>query len=146
MRSTSSSPPYLSKDKIDTDTSHPSQTNRSMPSISNETKERQNLLGIDSFTVIVLTHEEYTTSWHQDLNRRSQLRIAVIMEYLVKISKKARILELKRIHLKITVLTSYTPYPSRKIRRIGACNSLKTTKEQGSICHIQKSLYTVFKI
>ncbi|GJU48783.1 hypothetical protein Tco_1218338 [Tanacetum coccineum] len=36
------------------------------------------------------------------------LRIAVIMEYLVKISKKARILELKRRHLKITVLTSYT--------------------------------------
>ncbi|GJS35745.1 hypothetical protein Tco_0534127 [Tanacetum coccineum] len=32
----------------------------------------------------------------------------VIMEYLVKISKKARILELKRRHLKITVLTSYT--------------------------------------
>ncbi|GJV31015.1 retrovirus-related pol polyprotein from transposon TNT 1-94 [Tanacetum coccineum] len=32
----------------------------------------------------------------------------VIMEYLVKISKKARILELKRKHLKITVLTSYS--------------------------------------
>ncbi|GJY73187.1 putative reverse transcriptase domain-containing protein, partial [Tanacetum coccineum] len=32
----------------------------------------------------------------------------VIMEYLVKISKKARILELKRRHLKITVLTTNT--------------------------------------
>ncbi|GKA08660.1 hypothetical protein Tco_0687991, partial [Tanacetum coccineum] len=32
-----------------------------------------------------------------------------IMEYLLKISKKARILELKRRHLKITVLTSNTP-------------------------------------
>ncbi|GJT95777.1 hypothetical protein Tco_1091295, partial [Tanacetum coccineum] len=32
-----------------------------------------------------------------------------IIEYLVKISKKARILELKRRHLKITVLASYTP-------------------------------------
>ncbi|GJX63659.1 hypothetical protein Tco_0296559 [Tanacetum coccineum] len=42
---------------------------------------------------------------------------AVIMEYLVKIRKKARILELNRRHLKISVLTSYTPYPSRKIRR-----------------------------
>ncbi|GKF89366.1 hypothetical protein Tco_0263329, partial [Tanacetum coccineum] len=58
-----------------------------------------------------------------------------IMEYLVKISKKARILEL---NLKITVLTSNTPYPSRKIRRICACTSLKTTKEQDSIRHIQK--------
>ncbi|GKD66613.1 hypothetical protein Tco_1308721, partial [Tanacetum coccineum] len=41
-----------------------------------------------------------------------------IMEYLVKINKKARILELKQRHLKILTLKSYTPYPSRKIRRI----------------------------
>ncbi|GJY30685.1 putative reverse transcriptase domain-containing protein, partial [Tanacetum coccineum] len=34
---------------------------------------------------------------------------SLIMEYLVKISKKARILELKQRHLKITVLTSYMP-------------------------------------
>ncbi|GKB97910.1 hypothetical protein Tco_0984047, partial [Tanacetum coccineum] len=60
-----------------------------------------------------------------------------IMEYLVKISKKARILELKRRHLKITVLTTNTPYPSRKIRRICACTSQKTTKETRSICRIQ---------
>ncbi|GJV81882.1 hypothetical protein Tco_1517752 [Tanacetum coccineum] len=39
----------------------------------------------------------------------------IIMEYLVKISKKTRILELKRRHLKKLTLTSYTPYPSRKI-------------------------------
>ncbi|GJZ68181.1 putative retrotransposon gag domain, ribonuclease H-like domain protein [Tanacetum coccineum] len=57
----------------------------------------------------------------------------IIMEYLVKISKKARILELKRRHLKITVLTSNTPYPSRKIRCISACTSLNTTKEQDLI-------------
>ncbi|GKB08636.1 hypothetical protein Tco_0836948 [Tanacetum coccineum] len=48
----------------------------------------------------------------------SSLKIGVIMEYLVKIGKKARILELKRRHLKITVLTSNTSYPSMKIRRI----------------------------
>ncbi|GKB19757.1 hypothetical protein Tco_0853680 [Tanacetum coccineum] len=52
----------------------------------------------------------------------------IIMEYLVKISKKACILELKRRHLKIIVLTSYTPYPSRKIRRICACTSQETMK------------------
>ncbi|GJR55920.1 hypothetical protein Tco_1406441 [Tanacetum coccineum] len=61
----------------------------------------------------------------------------LIMEYLVKISKKARILELKRRHLKITVLTSNTPYPSRKIRRICACTSQKTIKETRSIRRIQ---------
>ncbi|GKC53681.1 hypothetical protein Tco_1076426, partial [Tanacetum coccineum] len=54
------------------------------------------------------------------------------------ISKKARILELKRIHLKINVLTSNTLYPSRKIRRICACTSQKTTKETRSIRRLRK--------
>ncbi|GJS68793.1 hypothetical protein Tco_0683358 [Tanacetum coccineum] len=66
----------------------------------------------------------------------------VIMEYLVKISKKARILELKRRNMKITVLTSYTPYASRKIRRICACTSQKTTKEQDPIRLIDTLLTT----
>ncbi|GJZ73439.1 hypothetical protein Tco_0637585 [Tanacetum coccineum] len=69
----------------------------------------------------------------------------VIMEYLVKTSKKARILELKRRHLKITVLTSYTAYPLRKIRRICACTSLKSTKEQGSIRRLRKKYRLSFK-
>ncbi|GKB51203.1 hypothetical protein Tco_0901956 [Tanacetum coccineum] len=56
----------------------------------------------------------------------------LIMEYLVKISKKACDLELKQRNMKITVLTTNTPYPSRKIRRICACTSLKTTKETRS--------------
>ncbi|GKA56787.1 hypothetical protein Tco_0755859 [Tanacetum coccineum] len=60
------------------------------------------------------------------------------MEYLVKISKKAHILELKRRHLKIIVQTSNTPYPSRKIRRICACTSQKTTKETRSIHRLRK--------
>ncbi|GJZ12669.1 hypothetical protein Tco_0547899 [Tanacetum coccineum] len=54
--------------------------------------------------------DTYNPSW----KNRSNLRF--ITEYLMKISKKARILELKRRHLKINVLTTNTPYPSRKIR------------------------------
>ncbi|GJZ33231.1 retrotransposon ORF1 [Tanacetum coccineum] len=64
-------------------------------------------------------------------------KILVIMECLVKISKKARILELKRRNTKITVLTTNTLYPARKIRRICACTSQKTTKETRPIRHIQ---------
>ncbi|GJR36432.1 zf-CCHC domain-containing protein [Tanacetum coccineum] len=63
----------------------------------------------------------------------------LIMEYLVKISKKARIVELKRRHLKITILTSYMSYPSRKIRRICAYTSQETTKEQRRISRIQET-------
>ncbi|GJV51790.1 ribonuclease H-like domain, reverse transcriptase, RNA-dependent DNA polymerase [Tanacetum coccineum] len=54
----------------------------------------------------------------------------LIMEYFVKTSKKARILELKRRNLKNSILTSNTPYPSRKIRRIRACTSQETTKNK----------------
>ncbi|GKA04427.1 putative reverse transcriptase domain-containing protein [Tanacetum coccineum] len=59
------------------------------------------------------------------------------MENLVKVSRKARILELKRRHMKITVLTSNMPYPSRKIQCICACTSQKTTKETRLIRRIQ---------
>ncbi|GJX79035.1 hypothetical protein Tco_0327184 [Tanacetum coccineum] len=56
------------------------------------------------------------------------------MEYFVKISEKARILELKQRNIKNIVLTSNTLYPSRKIRRICAYTSQETTKNQGPIC------------
>nr|GEX68618.1 hypothetical protein [Tanacetum cinerariifolium] len=77
-------------------------------------------------------------SYHHLQLDQLRLWIRVIMEYLVKISKKARILKLKRRHLKITVWTTHTPYPSRKIRRICACTSQKTTKETRSIRRIQE--------
>ncbi|GKD74052.1 hypothetical protein Tco_1332334, partial [Tanacetum coccineum] len=56
-----------------------------------------------------------------EIRRRLAILIRpVIMEYLVKISKKARILELKQRYLKITILTPNTSYPSRKIWHICA--------------------------
>ncbi|GJU92545.1 putative reverse transcriptase domain-containing protein [Tanacetum coccineum] len=68
----------------------------------------------------------------------------IIMEYLVKISRKARILELKRRHLKILTLTSYTPYPSRKIRCICALHKRpRRNKDQYSVS--RRSLYAVIK-
>ncbi|GJZ94462.1 hypothetical protein Tco_0666665 [Tanacetum coccineum] len=67
----------------------------------------------------------------------------VIMEYLVKISKKARILELKRRHLKIIVLTSYTPYPSRKIRRILTMTKvIKEEFEKLGLLEIDEDFFT----
>ncbi|GJW46987.1 hypothetical protein Tco_0078633 [Tanacetum coccineum] len=77
-------------------------------------------------------------SWENVFSNKKKSIENVIMEYLVKIRKKARILKLKQRHLKITVLTSNTSYPSRKIRRICACTSLKTTKEQDPIRRIQR--------
>ncbi|GJT11904.1 hypothetical protein Tco_0858946 [Tanacetum coccineum] len=62
--------------------------------------------------------------------RWKEIDNVVIMEYFVKISKKARIMELKRRNLKNTILTSNMSYPSRKIRRICACTSQETTKNK----------------
>ncbi|GKB09602.1 ribonuclease H-like domain-containing protein [Tanacetum coccineum] len=46
---------------------------------------------------------------------------SIIMEYLVNISKRRAFWSLNEDILKINILTTNTPYPSRKIRRICAC-------------------------
>ncbi|GJS23911.1 hypothetical protein Tco_0452543 [Tanacetum coccineum] len=105
-------------------------------------KEISNPLIADSLLKTISCDEEKTKTKRQ-----------IIMEYLVKICKKARILELKRRNMKKLTLTSYTPYPSRKIRHICACTSQNTTKEQiqytglevGSIRRIQGIRYGVLE-
>ncbi|GJU77380.1 hypothetical protein Tco_1274450, partial [Tanacetum coccineum] len=48
-------------------------------------------------------------------NKEEKLKI-IIMEYLVNISKRRAFWSLNEDILKITILTTNTPYPSRKIR------------------------------
>ncbi|GJX83046.1 hypothetical protein Tco_0332527 [Tanacetum coccineum] len=60
------------------------------------------------------------------------------MEYLVNISKRRAFWSLNEDILKISILTTNTPYPSRKIRRIRACTHQKTTKETSSIRRVQR--------
>ncbi|GJX96294.1 hypothetical protein Tco_0352092 [Tanacetum coccineum] len=69
---------------------------------------------------ILLLYQTIDMPYSIDLNTLYQSTewIQFIMEYLVKISKKARIMELKRRNMKKLILTSYMSYPSRKIRRI----------------------------
>ncbi|GJY88562.1 hypothetical protein Tco_0503190 [Tanacetum coccineum] len=59
---------------------------------------------------------------------------------------QARILELKRRYLKITVLKTNTPYPSRKIRRICACTHQRPRRPQDPIPRIKEDQYAVFKL
>ncbi|GJR79295.1 hypothetical protein Tco_0150080 [Tanacetum coccineum] len=46
----------------------------------------------------------------------------------------------------ITVLTTNTPYPSKKIRRIRACTHQRPQRKQDPIHRIQKRQYAVFKL
>ncbi|GJR98897.1 hypothetical protein Tco_0271071 [Tanacetum coccineum] len=59
--------------------------------------------------------------------------ILIIMEYLVNISERRAFWSINEDILKITILTTNTSYPSRKIRCIRACTHQKTTKETSSI-------------
>ncbi|GJR10643.1 hypothetical protein Tco_0793295 [Tanacetum coccineum] len=88
--------------------------------------------------VVELDVNDHVVSQLGGLLRRMTIREFIIMEYLVKISKKARILELKRRNMKITILTSNTSYPSRKIRRICAYTSQETTKIQRPIRYMDQ--------
>ncbi|GJV38352.1 zf-CCHC domain-containing protein [Tanacetum coccineum] len=74
----------------------------------------------------------------------------VIMEYLVNISKRSAFCSINKDILKITILKTNTPYPSRKIRRIRACThqrpqgmKINTPYPEDSICRIQdmESIY-----
>ncbi|GJY40271.1 retrovirus-related pol polyprotein from transposon TNT 1-94 [Tanacetum coccineum] len=65
--------------------------------------------------------------------------IPLIMENLVNISKRRAFWSLNKDILKITIMTTNTSYPSRKIRCIRACTHQKTTKETSSIRRIQRS-------
>ncbi|GJX61926.1 hypothetical protein Tco_0294826 [Tanacetum coccineum] len=86
---------------------------------------------------LALNQEDHERREERDRDQYRRIPGILIMEYLAKISKKARIMELKRRNLKITVLTSNTLYLSRKIRHICACTSQKTMKETRSIRRIQ---------
>ncbi|GKF94347.1 hypothetical protein Tco_0284047, partial [Tanacetum coccineum] len=63
-----------------------------------------------------------------------------IMKYLMKISKKARILELKRRHLKITILKTNTPYPSMPALH------KRPRRKQDQYAVSREDQYTVFKL
>ncbi|GJS64863.1 hypothetical protein Tco_0679427 [Tanacetum coccineum] len=56
--------------------------------------------------------------WEDDRYRNANL---VNMEYLVKVSKRRAFWSLNEDILKITILKTNKPYPSRKIQRIHAC-------------------------
>ncbi|GJS99504.1 reverse transcriptase [Tanacetum coccineum] len=71
-----------------------------------------------------------TNSCSINLHGESTKQISVIMEYLVNISKRRAFWSLNEDILKITVLTTNTSYPSRKIRRICACTHQRPRRTQ----------------
>ncbi|GKC49218.1 hypothetical protein Tco_1071963, partial [Tanacetum coccineum] len=72
--------------------------------------------------------------------------ILLITEYLVNISKRRAFWSLNEDILKITVLTTNTPYPSRKIRRICACTHQSPRRKHDQYAISREDQYAVLKI
>ncbi|GJT02624.1 probable arabinosyltransferase ARAD1 [Tanacetum coccineum] len=70
----------------------------------------------------------------------------VIMEYLVNISKRRAFWSLNEDILKITILKTKTPYPSRKIRRIRAYTHQRPQRKEDQYAVSRKSQYAILEI
>ncbi|GJY01167.1 hypothetical protein Tco_0359319 [Tanacetum coccineum] len=70
----------------------------------------------------------------------------IIMEYLVNISKRRAFWSLNEDILKITILTTNTPYPSRKIRRIRACTHQRPQRKLVQYVVSREDQYAVLKL
>ncbi|GJZ94323.1 hypothetical protein Tco_0666526 [Tanacetum coccineum] len=71
--------------------------------------------------------------------------IQIFMEYLVNISKRRAFWSLNEDILKITILKTNTPYPSRKIRHICACTQQRPQRNKAQYAVSRETQYAVFK-
>ncbi|GKB75986.1 hypothetical protein Tco_0942881 [Tanacetum coccineum] len=70
--------------------------------------------------------------------------VQVIMEYLVNISKRRAFWSLNEDILKITILKTNTPYPSRKIRRIRACTHQRPQRNEAQ--YVETATYGKIRV
>ncbi|GKC72926.1 hypothetical protein Tco_1118809, partial [Tanacetum coccineum] len=68
------------------------------------------------------------------------------MEYLVKVSKRCAFWSLNEDILKITILKTNTPYPSKKIWRIRACTHQRPQRREDQYAVTRRSQYDILKI
>ncbi|GJZ65328.1 hypothetical protein Tco_0622024 [Tanacetum coccineum] len=80
------------------------------------------------------------------MDRAGDSTCLVIMEYLVNICKRRAFWSLNEDILKITILTTNTPYPLRKIRRIRACTHQRPQRNEAQYAVSRRSQYATLKI
>ncbi|GJT37730.1 probable inactive receptor kinase [Tanacetum coccineum] len=97
--------------------------------------------GFSTYHTSPLTFDEMEV-----LGRNLEANKRLIMEYLVNISKRRAFWSLNEDILKNTVLTTNTPYPSRKIRRIRACTHQRPQRKQAQYAVSREGQYAVLEI
>ncbi|GJS14143.1 hypothetical protein Tco_0408615 [Tanacetum coccineum] len=108
---------------------------------------------LEKITVLEATVEMYMHPEQHILNSAALLhevyndtRKLVITEYLVNISKRCAFWSLNKDILKITILTTNTPYPSRKIRRIRAYTHQRPQRKEDQYAVSREDQYAVLDI
>ncbi|GKA74425.1 hypothetical protein Tco_0780727 [Tanacetum coccineum] len=98
------------------------------------------MANLSSYGSDVLSEVPHSETYQNDMANQ------IIMEYLVNISKRRAFWSLNEDILKITVLTTNTPYPSRKIRRICACTHQRPRRKHDQYAVSREDQYAVLKI
>ncbi|GJR17581.1 hypothetical protein Tco_0966108 [Tanacetum coccineum] len=98
-------------------------------------------LTLEGFPFVTVNTKEYHSKCSGKISR-----ILLIMEYLVNISKRRAFWTLNKDILKITVLTTNTPYLSRKIQRICACTHQRPRRPHDQYAISREDQYAVLEI
>ncbi|GJZ48454.1 hypothetical protein Tco_0602286 [Tanacetum coccineum] len=109
-------------------------------SLEGELDIEQDLHDVDVEAGFAISLSDEESLWMKLLAR------LVITEYLVNISKRRAFWSLNEYILKITILTTNTPYPSRKIRRIRACTHQRPQRKQVQYAVSSEAQYAVLEV
>ncbi|GJR50633.1 hypothetical protein Tco_1401154 [Tanacetum coccineum] len=116
-----------------------------------EVWERDCMMVVKEIVGRLLEEEEKLEWWfEQDIDKEEERfegdEDGVITEYLVNISKRRAFWSLNEDILKITILTTNTPYPSRKIRCICACTHQIPQRKPVQYAVSSEAQYAVLEI
>ncbi|GJS31199.1 retrovirus-related pol polyprotein from transposon TNT 1-94 [Tanacetum coccineum] len=95
--------------------------------INNKNQRCKVLYKVEDIATYLVEYVKFWDDWEVDRYGNANL---VIMEYLVKFSKRHAFWSLNEDILKITILETNTTYPSRKIRRIHACTDQRPQRKE----------------
>ncbi|GJS85721.1 hypothetical protein Tco_0752262 [Tanacetum coccineum] len=107
----------------------------------------------DSFTIRLYRLHRYAVSSLMDTALITSTNIyfiasfiPLIMEYTVNISKRHAFWSLNEDILRITILKTNTPYPSRKIQRIRASTHQRPRRKQAQYAVSSEDQYVILEI
>ncbi|GJX99677.1 hypothetical protein Tco_0356696 [Tanacetum coccineum] len=101
------------------------------------------LCKVEDIATYLVEYVKFWDDWEVDRYGNANL---VIIEFFGGILAKARIWSLNEDILKIIILKTNTPYPSRKIWRIRACTHQRPQRNKAQYAVSRRSQYAVLKI